>query len=158
MNGKHIFQVLSAHSADYGYSAWQKQLLDVFLLALRCYVAWVFFKSGLTKIMDWDSTLALFEAEYHVPLLPPMLAAVLGTLGELVFSVLLMTGFMGRLAALGLWVVNGVAVLSYPALFTYECPAAVHSHWYWGIILTSLVLFGVGRWSVDQWCAQRALK
>ncbi|XLM23140.1 hypothetical protein MKD33_16725, partial [Chromobacterium piscinae] len=27
----------------------------------------MFFSSGLTKIADWDITLALFTDEYHVP-------------------------------------------------------------------------------------------
>ena len=33
----------------------------LFLLSLRVYVANVFFKSGLTKIQDFSSTVALFE-------------------------------------------------------------------------------------------------
>jgi putative oxidoreductase len=40
-------------------------------LAARWYVASVFFASGLTKLRDWDSTLALFSDEYQVPLLSP---------------------------------------------------------------------------------------
>lgn len=45
------------------------------LLALRLFIASVFFKAGLTKIEDWDTTLFLFTEEYSVPLLPPALAA-----------------------------------------------------------------------------------
>ena len=41
-------------------------LQDLALLALRLWLAWVFFKSGLTKIEDWDSTLFLFHEEYAV--------------------------------------------------------------------------------------------
>jgi hypothetical protein len=33
----------------------------------------VFFRSGLTKLRDWDATLALLMDEYHVPLLAPRL-------------------------------------------------------------------------------------
>ena len=36
----------------------------LFLLALRVYVANVFFKSGLTKIQDLSAPVALFENEY----------------------------------------------------------------------------------------------
>ena len=58
-------------------------LEPVALLAARCYVAWAFFASGLTKLRDWDSTLMLFEYEYQVPLLPFELAAYLGTAAEI---------------------------------------------------------------------------
>ena len=40
----------------------------------RLYVAKVFLLSGLTKVRDWDITLALFADEYQVPLLSPTLA------------------------------------------------------------------------------------
>ena len=49
------------------------------LLAARIYVGSAFFKSGLTKLVDWETTLALFQDEYKVPLLPPHWAAVMGT-------------------------------------------------------------------------------
>src|SRR5436305_1028510 len=57
-------------------------------VAVRLYVAAVFFQSGLTKIANWDSTLSLFENEYAVPLLPSNVAAFLGTGVELFFPVL----------------------------------------------------------------------
>lgn len=44
-------------------------------LLARLYMAQVFFLSGLTKLRDWGTTLALFQNEYKVPLLPPELAA-----------------------------------------------------------------------------------
>ncbi|MBA2721649.1 MAG: DoxX family membrane protein, partial [Methylibium sp.] len=49
------------------------------LLAARVYIGAAFFRSGLTKLADWETTLLLFENEYAVPLLPHELAAVLGT-------------------------------------------------------------------------------
>ena len=66
-------------------------------LLARGYVAEAFFRSGLTKLRDWETTLALFGDEYHVPLLSPGAAAVLGTTGELVLPVLLVAGLGGRL-------------------------------------------------------------
>ena len=68
-------------------------------LALRLWVAAVFFRSGLTKVQSWDTTILLFTNEYHVPLLSPELAAVLGTAAELVLPVFLALGLGGRLAA-----------------------------------------------------------
>src|SRR5262245_45782668 len=81
-------------------------------LLARLYVAKVFLLSGLTKLHDWDTTLALFQDEYHVPLLSPTLAAWLGTGGELLLPLLLALGLAGRGAAIGLFVINAVAVIS----------------------------------------------
>ena len=120
------------------------------LLALRLYVSLVFFRSGLVKISDWGATLALFHNDYKVPGLPPDLAAVVGTSGELAFPVLISLGLMGRFGAAGLFVVNVMAVLSYPDLWGFECPAGIHAHFYWGSILLALVLFGPGRISLDE--------
>ncbi len=120
-------------------------------LAARLYVAKVFFWSGLTKIRDWEVTLALFQDEYHVPLLPPEVAAPLGTAGELVLPVLLALGLAGRFAALGLSVVNVVAVFSLATL----AEAAAQQHVFWGSLLAALLLWGPGRWSVDHWALSR---
>ena len=122
-------------------------------LAARLYVAKVFFWSGLTKIRDWDTTLALFADEYHVPLLPPDLAAWLGTGGELVLPVLLALGLGGRFAALGLSVVNVMAVLS---LSDIPEPA-LNQHIFWGSLLIALLLWGPGRLSLDRLLAGRSL-
>lgn len=125
-------------------------------LAIRLYVGWAFFKSGLTKIQDWETTLFLFQDEYQVPLLPPELAAWMGTLGELVLPLLLFVGLLSRPAALGLFAVNAMALISYPALFEFECPAAVKDHFYWGALLLVVVAFGPGRLSLDGLLAGRA--
>lgn len=115
-------------------------------LAARCYVASVFFASGLTKLRDWDTTLALFTDEYHVPLLSPTVAAWLGTGGELVLPVLLVLGLFGRFSALGLSVINVVAVLS-----LMDLPdAALTGHLFWGSLLLALLLWGPGRWALDR--------
>ncbi len=71
-------------------------------LGLRFYLANVFFKSGWTKIQSWDSTLYLFNDVYHVPLLPPAVAATMAASAELGLSVLLVLGLFGRFAASGL--------------------------------------------------------
>ncbi len=116
-------------------------------LAARLYVGAAFFRSGLTKIADWETTLALFQDEYKVPLLPPPLAAVMGTGGEMVLPVLLVLGLFGRFGALGLSVVNVVAVLSLEEI----APAALQQHVFWGSLLAALVLWGPGRWSLNAW-------
>ena len=120
-------------------------------LCARLYVAQAFFLSGLTKIRDWDTTLALFADEYHVPLLPPDLAAVMGTGGELLLPLLLALGLAGRFAAAGLSVVNVVAVLSLSEI----APAALQQHQFWGTLLIALLLWGPGRWSLDRWLVRQ---
>lgn len=125
---------------------WPLNALQPLLSLLgRLYVAQAFFLSGLTKLRDWDTTLALFNDEYHVPVLPPELAALMGTCGEIGLPILLTLGLGGRFAALGLMVVNGVAVLS----LSDVAPAALQQHVSWGIVLAALAVFGSGAWSLD---------
>jgi putative oxidoreductase len=125
------------------------------LLALRLYVSSVFVRSGLVKVSDWAATLALFRDEYHVPLLPPGVAACVGAFGELFFPLLVALGLAGRLGAAGLFVVNAMAVISYPQLWGFDCPAAIQSHFLWGTILLALVLFGPGALSLDALALRR---
>ena len=115
-------------------------------LAARIYVGQAFFLSGLTKIRNWETTVALFTDEYKVPLLPPALAALMGTAGELVLPVLLVLGLGGRFAALGLFVVNAVAVISLQEI----APAALQQHVFWGSLLAGLAIFGPGAWSLER--------
>lgn len=115
------------------------------ILAIRLWVAWVFFKSGLTKINSWDSTLYLFEYEYAVPLLSPEMAAYLGTAAELSLPVLLALGLAGRFGAIALFIFNIIAVLSYPDLNA----AGIRDHQVWGIMLLVPLLHGPGKLSID---------
>ena len=143
----------SSQRFDQALATWLGSLV---LLLLRWYVGWQFFKSGLVKIADWSSTLALFHDEYHVPVLPPAVAAYVGTFGELAFPLLLFFGLFSRPAALGLFFVNAMAVISYPDLFTFECPAAVNDHFFWGSALLVLLAFGPGRFAIDAWINRAA--
>jgi putative oxidoreductase len=122
---------------------------DIFSFGLRSFVAWQFLKSALSKLDDWQSTISLFQEEYQVPLLSPELAAYAGTGAELVFASLLLFGLFSRLSALGLLLVNIMAVVSYPILWNLECPAALNDHFYWGVLLMSIMIFGVGKLSLD---------
>lgn len=122
-------------------------LQPVALLGARLFVAQAFFASGLTKLRDWDITLALFMDEYKVPFLPYDVAAVMGTGGELVLPVLLALGLAGRFAALGLSVMNIVAVISLMEI----APAALQQHQFWGALLLGVAVFGPGRIALDHW-------
>lgn len=133
-----------------------ERLADPFAFATRLYVGWQFFKSGLLKIGSWETTLSLFQDEYRVPLLPPTLAAVAGTAGELVFPVLLTLGLFGRIGAVGLFAVNVLAVVSYAhVLYSEGFEAAIGQHYLWGFMLAMLAIYGPGSWSADRWLAPR---
>lgn len=130
---------------------WASHVLD---LAIRVYMADVFFRSGLVKIRNWDGTLYLFENEYRVPLLPTELAAWLGTFGELFFPPLLALGLAARFAALSLSVVNVMAVVAFWHVLG-ENQAALMSHFYWALLLLVTACHGPGMLSVDHWLRRR---
>jgi putative oxidoreductase len=126
------------------------------LLTARLYVARVFFMSGLESLRSWDATLYLYEHEFHVAVLSPHVAAVMGTAGEVLLPPLLALGLFGRLGALGLFVVNAVALLSY--MYAMQAPAIMF-HVIWGILLIVVALWGPGKWSIDHlWAIRRAAR
>jgi len=127
------------------------RLQPLFAFALRLYVARVFFTSGMIKIGNWTGTLGLFQNEFHVPLLPPHLAAVLGTSAELGLPVLLALGLGTRAAAVALFVFNIVAATSYPDLSV----AGLKDHILWGSLLLVTIFYGPGRIALDHWIARR---
>jgi putative oxidoreductase len=130
----------------YRAARWPEMLAPAFDLGLRLFLANVFFKSGLTKIKTWDSTLYLFNDVYQVPLLNPDFAAYLATGAELALPVLLVLGLFGRFAATGLFILNGVAVISY---YSELSEAGLNQHLYWGMLLGVLLSLSRGNWSLD---------
>ena len=120
-------------------------------LAIRLYVAKVFALSGWLKISRWDSTLALFENEYHVPLLAPHAAAVLGTAAELMLPLLFVLGIRTRAVAIAFFVFNIVAVISYPDLGE----VGLRDHQTWGLLLLVTLLHGPGALSLDHLIGRR---
>jgi putative oxidoreductase len=132
----------------YTASRYPEYLAPVFDLALRLFLANAFFKSGLTKIQNWDSTLYLFSDVYQVPLLPSDVAAYLATGAELGLPVLLVFGLFGRFAAAGLFILNAVAAYSY---YSELSEAGLNQHLYWGMMLTVLLILSRGAWSADAW-------
>jgi putative oxidoreductase len=132
-------------------SGLENYLAPMLDLAIRIWVGMVFFQSGLTKIQSWNTTLFLFENEYAVPLLPPQIAAYLGTAAELALPVFLVLGLGGRVAAAALFVFNIVAVLSYPGLGE----VGLRDHQYWGLLLLITLLHGPGKMSVDHFIRRR---
>jgi putative oxidoreductase len=140
---KHLFSLIKHY---YTASHWPEYLAPALDLALRLFLANVFFKSGLTKIQSWDSTLYLFSDVYQVPLLPSDVAAYMATGAELGLPVLLVLGLFGRFAASGLFILNAVAAYSY---YSELSEAGLNQHLYWGIMLAVLLVISRGTWSAD---------
>ena len=95
----------------------------------------------------------LFEYEYQVPVLPFELAAYLGTGAEIILPLLLMAGLGSRISALGLFVVNIVAVISLEDI----APVAYAEHVLWGVLLAFVVIFNGGRLALDRIVEKRLL-
>ena len=99
------------------------------------------------KIASWQTTPMLFNFEYHVPLLPPNVAAVLATSVELGGSVLLAFGLASRFGTAALFILNFTAAISYPEL----SESGLRDHIFWGILLTLFFFHGPGKLSIDHW-------
>jgi len=131
------------HNKVFGFT---DLLISPIFLLIRLYIANVFFKAGLTKIRDWESTLLLYEYEYEVPVLSYEVAAWLATAGELILPVLLVIGLFSRITAIGLFFINAVAVIS-----LVDMPAAAfNEHVIWGVLILSVILLGAQKFSLDR--------
>ncbi len=131
-----------------GRALLEKFPTSILALAFRLAVAVVFFRSGLTKIASWDATVALFDMEYMVPVLPAAFAAYLATATELGASALVACGLFTRFAAAALL---GMTLVI--QLFVY--PENWPDHLLWGSILAYLVTRGPGALSIDHLIAGR---
>ena len=112
----------------------------LYQLFIRLWMAEIFWSSGLSKIASFETTIDLFHEEYKVPLLPPELAATLGTATELSMPVLLALGLGARFAALPL------IAMTLVIQFTYLDKA---EHLYWMMLLGHIALRGAGALSLD---------
>ena len=130
----------------------------------RFSIAAVFWKSGQTKVeglaidlvdgtfqLGWprlaDSTIPLFQSEYHVPLLAPEIAAHMAAFAEHFFPVLILIGFATRFSALALL---GMTLVI--EVFVY--PDAYPTHGTWAAVLLYLMATGPGKLSIDHMIAR----
>lgn len=117
-------------------------------LAFRLAVAMVFWRSGMTKLANWDITVSLFDMEYMLPILPPAFAAYMATTVELGCSVLLFLGLGTRFAAAALLGLTAVIqLLVYPENWP--------DHILWASILAYLLTRGGGLLSLDHVIGRR---
>ncbi len=131
---------------------WLKPLAS---LLARFWIAYIFFQSGLTKINDMAGTVMLFANQYQVPLLPPTVAAYLGTSLELLLPVLLVLGLGGRFSLFVFFVYNIACVISFHFLLTPAGAPGLADHISWGIILLLLMVHGMGKISADYWIRKK---
>lgn len=119
----------------------------VLLLIARLGIACVFFLSGRSKVEGLltikPSTYALFADEYQVPVLPPNIAAHIGTYAEHLFPILLVLGLFTRISPLALFVMTLV-------IQTFVYPDAWPTHLSWIAILLPLIARGGGAVSLDR--------
>ena len=124
--------------------------LSLLQLVFRLSVASVFFRSGRSKILSWDTTILLFANEYRVPVLSPELAATLAASFELGCSTLIALGLLTRLATLPL--LGMVFVIQ-----TFVYPENWAEHLTWAAMLIFLLTRGPGPISLDRLLAGRLL-
>jgi putative oxidoreductase len=115
---------------------------------LRLGVANVFWRSGQTKLANWDLTVSLFQDEYKVPALSPELAATLATAVELGAPVLLLLGLATRFGAAAMLFMTLVI-----QFFVYW--NSWPDHLLWAGPLLYLVLRGPGAISFDHLIRRR---
>ena len=65
---------------------------------------------------------------------------------EIMLPLFVALGLLGRPMVLALFGFNAVAVISYPAIWQ----AGFLDHQLWGLMNLVVVMYGAGRWSVDQ--------
>ena len=119
------------------------------LLGMRLWIASIFWKSGVLKIQDFDTAILLFTEEHPVPFLSPVIAAALGTFFELVCPVMLALGLGSRLATLPLLAMT--AVIQFTYLDNIQ-------HYYWAMLLITILIFGPGKWSADEWIWRKLMR
>ena len=115
---------------------------DVIALICRAATFSVFIRSGTQKLLDWNSTLLLFQNEYHTPVLPPDVAAYTATTLEIGCSSLILVGLLTRVSTLLL--LGMVAVIQ-----AFIEPDAWPTHIQWLAFMIVLILRGPGRISLD---------
>jgi NADH dehydrogenase FAD-containing subunit/uncharacterized membrane protein YphA (DoxX/SURF4 family) len=109
-------------------------------LLLRCWIAAVYFRSGVMKISNFDMTQMLFNAQAAGWPLPPELAARLTILAELACLAFLVLGMGTRVAAI---ILLGLTAIIDP---TYQQSIDLA---YYLMVLGLIALHGPGALSID---------
>src|SRR6266478_1175900 len=109
-------------------------------LLLRCWIAALFFRSGIMKISNFDATQMLFHAQFGDRLLPPELVTHLSILVELACLIFLVLGAGTRITAI---ILIGLTTIVDP-IYQHSIDLA-----YYLMVLGLIALHGPGAWSID---------
>lgn len=140
--------ILSSHDRVVAFVS-NAAMQSLALLFTRVVLAGIFWRSARTKVEEgsWlsisDTTYFLFAEEYAGVPLPTDIAAVLATISEHVFPVLLVLGLFTRLSATAL-----LAMTMVIQIFVYpEAWWSVHA--LWTALALTLIMRGGGALSLD---------
>ena len=114
-------------------------------LAIRLWLAQIFFISGILKLSNWENALTLSRNEYPVVWMDPVSAAYLGVSIELAGAVLLALGLATRFAALSMFILALVIQFNYQAL---------EINLFWAALFGWFVARGAGPLSLDRLLAR----
>jgi len=114
--------------------------MPLMALLFRLWIARIFLYSGLTKLSSWEATAFLFEFEYNIPQPFVEIAAISSTFIELVCPILLILGLATRFAAIPLLIMTAFIQFTYFDLV---------EHYYWAMLLGTLLCYGAGPISAD---------
>ncbi|MHB1102430.1 MAG: DoxX family protein [Devosia sp.] len=121
---------------------------SVIQLAMRIAIGFVFFNSGLLKLKSFEFAVKLFEQEYRLPFIDPVLGAQLATAVEIAVPVFLFLGLGTRIATLPLLgMVVVIEILVYPQAWV--------EHLLWASVLVVLLTRGPGTFSLDHLIEKR---
>jgi len=118
---------------------------DLIASLARISVGAIFWMSGQTKIDGFalsENAITLFNEDYKLPFIDPVVAATLAAIAEHVFPILLVLGLASRLSALAL--LGMTAVIQ---IFVY--PGAWPTHGVWATALLFILARGPGALSLD---------
>lgn len=115
---------------------------SIIALLARLLPATIFWRSGLTKIDDFEKTIDLFKDIYALPIIPHVPAAYLATAAELTLPILLVLGLFTRFAALALL---GMTLVIQIFVF----PTSYMEHGLWAVCFLILMKYGAGIFSLD---------
>lgn len=125
-------------------------LAPIVNVVARIYVGLIFWRSGVAKLEDLESTVENFDpaedGDFIISFLPqsipPEVPAYLATAGELILPALLFVGLFTRFGAAGLLVMTVVIQYFVPDFQNHE-------HYLWMIILLMLMAQGGHKLSLD---------
>ncbi len=113
-------------------------------LAIRLWLAQLFWLSGVLKLANWDTAVALATYEYPVAWLDPLTAATLGVAIEISCPIFLALGLATRAAAVPLLILSLVIRLEYQPL---------NEPLYWSALFGWYMVMGAGPLSLDRMLA-----